>query len=263
MYGNIFLLFSLVGNFNCGPGWTQQGELRQHTGENLFEYMNGNAEGYIIYGFTGMRGITCRREGTTAVVDISEMKDDESAYGLMLSNLDPSVKTEKLGIVAQVTPRRAIFVKGKFFAELAAEPEGDHTAWLREMAVRLEAELTGTTSPPASLAWFPEPRKSTRLVPQSVLGMRALERGYVVEYDQGTAFVVRAGDKAAEVLGKVRERFPTATDATVAEASFQAKDQYLGSLCIFRKGPFVAGFVKSPDAVIAGTQAAALAKRLP
>ena len=30
------------------PGWTQAGAARTFTAENLFEYMDGNAEGYIL-----------------------------------------------------------------------------------------------------------------------------------------------------------------------------------------------------------------------
>jgi hypothetical protein len=39
---------------------------------------------------------------------------------------------------------------------------------------------------------FPsEGQQSPRLVPESVLGIRILKRGYVAQYDFGKAFVVR------------------------------------------------------------------------
>ena len=44
---------------NLVPGWQQRGEQRSYIAENLFEYMDGNAEGYLIYGFQSMRGVTC------------------------------------------------------------------------------------------------------------------------------------------------------------------------------------------------------------
>ena len=47
---------------SCGvvPGWIQSGAPRAYTADNLFEYMDGNAEGYILYNFQEMRGVTCR-----------------------------------------------------------------------------------------------------------------------------------------------------------------------------------------------------------
>src|SRR6478672_9056849 len=54
-------------------GWQQQGKPREHTAENLFEYMDGNAEGYLIYGFAGMQGVNCKNAaGDTLILDISE-----------------------------------------------------------------------------------------------------------------------------------------------------------------------------------------------
>ena len=45
------------------PGWTQQGPERSYDTETLFDYMNGNSEGYFAYGFTLMKGVTCVNAG--------------------------------------------------------------------------------------------------------------------------------------------------------------------------------------------------------
>jgi hypothetical protein len=259
------ILLAVAGGWECGAGWSRQGELREYTGENLFEYMNGNAEGYLVYGFVKMRGVTCVAGGVTVVVDVSEMKDEEGAYGMLLSVLDPAADAEKLGVAGQVAPRRAVFAKGRYFVELAAEPEGDHAAALREMATRLEREIEGTTSLPRMLGWFPPGATSARLVPKSVLGIRVLERGYVVQYPQGRAFLVRAGlvragDKAAETFAQLRRHFAATAPAAVADESFQAADSYLGQGCFFRKGAVIGGFVGAADAC---ARAGALAERVP
>jgi hypothetical protein len=68
---------------------------------------------------------------------------------------------------------------------------------------------------------------------------------------------------ATAVLSKLRQRFGEATPAQVADEAFQADDQYLGGLCIFRKGRYIGGFANMPDAKDATAQAAALAERVP
>ena len=98
---------------NLVPGWQQQGQPRTHNAENLFEYMNGNAEGYLIYGFKGMNGVTCKQGENVLVIDIFEMNDPDSAYGLFTANHDPNQPVEKFGMTAQVAPRRGSARQGQ------------------------------------------------------------------------------------------------------------------------------------------------------
>ena len=37
---------------------------RAASADNLFEYMDGNAEGYLLYGFLNMQGSPARRAGS-------------------------------------------------------------------------------------------------------------------------------------------------------------------------------------------------------
>jgi hypothetical protein len=258
MIWHVALAFAIGGGWECGPGWKQQGDTREFVADTLFEYMNGNAEGYLVYGFAKMRGVTCEKGGVTVVADVSEMKDEEGAYGMLLSTLDPSVSMEKIGAGGQVVDRRVVFAKGRHFAELSAEPEGDHAAALREMAARLEKALEGTTAVPEAVGWFAPGWKSVRFVPSSVLGIRGLDRGYVVEYAEGRAFLLRSGVEAFE---KLRQRLQAGEAAAgVGDASFQAEDRYLGAGCYFRKGAVVGGALGKGDVC---AQAKELAARLP
>ena len=49
------------------PGWEQEGPARTFVADNLFEYVDGNAEGYLVYGFIrleNVRGCDRRVSGT-------------------------------------------------------------------------------------------------------------------------------------------------------------------------------------------------------
>jgi hypothetical protein len=249
---------------SCGmvPGWSQRGEQRSYEAENLFEYMDGNAEGYLIYGFKTMRGVTCIKDGATLVIDISDMGDADSAYGIFSANRDSRQPAAKIGMGGQIVPRRAIFAKGAYYAEIAANPEGDYTAILKQWTGELDKILQGSTTPPAALGWFPaEKRQSIRLVPESVLGIRILSRGYAAQYEFGKAFMVTEAseESAAAVMKKLRARFAEATDAKAGDEAFQAKDQYLGRLCFFRKGKYLGGYANVAEGQDPVALAAALA----
>ena len=94
------------------PAWSQSGPARSYEAANLFEYMDGNAEGYLIYGFRNMKGVTCRQGDISFVIDLSDMGDADSAYGIFSADRDPALPTDKIGMAGQVAPRRAMFVKG-------------------------------------------------------------------------------------------------------------------------------------------------------
>src|ERR1017187_6873680 len=62
---------------NCHflPGWEPSGAKRQYVADNLFEYKDGGAEGYLSFGFVRMQGITCASGANTLDIDVSEMGD--------------------------------------------------------------------------------------------------------------------------------------------------------------------------------------------
>ena len=125
---------------NLVSGWSQAGAARSYVADNLFEYMDGNAEGYLTYGFLEMRGVTCKKGDVTLTVDLSDFGDPDSAYGMFSSNVDERQPTQKIGINGQIVPRRAFFAKGRYFLEMGVNPEGDYTSVLKEWTAALVAE---------------------------------------------------------------------------------------------------------------------------
>ncbi len=244
------------------PGWQQQGPARSFSADNLFEYMDGNAEGYLIYQFVGMKGVTCKAGEDTFVIDISEMADPEYAYGIFTSSRDQKEPIQPIGMGGQILPRRAMFAKDKYYVELAASPEKDHSAALRAFVAALEKTINGRSNPPDALAWFPKENlvpDSVRLVPESVLGIRLLKRGYVGQYDFGKAFLVQeeSAESAAQVMTRLKQRIGQTNAAAIADEAFTGTDKYLNGLCVFRKGRFIGGYAN----LMQGRDAAAEAAR--
>lgn len=248
------------------PGWRREGAPRHYTSESLFEYMDGNAESYLLYGFVQMQGVTCKSGENTIAIDVFEMADADAAYGIFAANHAPDHPIEKIGMGGQIMARRGTFAKGNYYLELAAHPDTDHTPALRAFVAALEKRLEGRSTPPKALAWFPPDRlASVRLIPESVLGLRELKRGYVAQYGSGKAFLVleESPESAAAVMNKLRQRYPEGRPAPVADEALQAQDKYLGGVCFFRKGKYLGGYANMPDGPSAARLAAVLAARLP
>ncbi len=229
-------------------GWQQQGPARSYDSSNLFEYMDGNSEGYFIYNFVAMKGITCQSGENTIVIDISEFSDPEYAYGMFTSTRDPRLPVEKIGVSGQVTPRRMFFVKDKYYVELGGNPEKDFTKELRTYASVIEKSISGRITAPEIISWFPKEdlagENAVRLIPESVLGLRLLKSGYVGQYGFGKGFIVRESspEAAAQLMEKLKQRFGQTAPTTIADEAFTATDKYLNGLCVFRKGSYVGGF---------------------
>jgi hypothetical protein len=252
--------FGQLPDCSAMSGWTQEGTERFFEPDNLFDYMNGNAEGYLLYQFLQMKGITCKCGEDTIVIDISEMSDPEYAYGIFSSNRDMRSDVQAIGMGGQILPRRATFAKDKYYVELAANPDKDHTPALRTYVGLIEKAIDGRTTPPAQIGWFPKEGlvpDSVRLVPESVLGIRLLKRGYVGQYDFGKGFLVEETDAAAakQVMTKLRERLTEVVAATIGEEGFRENDRYLDGMVVFRKGRYIVGFAN----VKGGTDTTALA----
>jgi hypothetical protein len=256
---------------NCHfvPGWEPSGAKRQYAADNLFEYKDGGAEGYLSFGFVRMQGITCASGANTLDIDVSEMSDADSAYGMFAANLDSSLPVAKIGMGGQVQRQSATFAKGKYYVELvevAANQDSDDTATMQTFVAKMLGYIEGRETPPAALEWFAkEDLTSTRMIPESVLGLRELKQGYIAKYKQGQAFIVQEAspEAAAAVLKSLRERFEGATPVKVGEEGFQATAKYLDGICIFRKGKTIAGYANLPGPQDAAAQAAKLAARIP
>lgn len=251
------------------PGWEPSGAKRQYTADNLFEYKDGAAEGYLSFGFVRMTGITCASSGKTLDIDVSEMGDADSAYGMFAANLDTSQPVTKMGMGGQVQKQSSTFAKGKYYVELvelADDTDSDDSAVLRAFAGKMLERLEGRETPPEALGWFPrENLTSTRLVPESVLGLRELKRGYVAKYAAGQAFLIQeeSPEAAAAVMKTLRARYAAAAPAALGDEAFQTTAKYLDGICIFRKGRTIGGYANLPTAQDAAAQAAKLAARIP
>src|ERR1035437_9612838 len=120
------------------PGWEQSGPKRQYVADNLYDYKDGGAEGYLIYSFVRMQGIDCKSGGNTLVIDISDMADADSAYGMFAANRDPRLPIAKIGMGGQIQQQSASFAKGKYYVEIVADQNGDHTAELGAFVTKIQ-----------------------------------------------------------------------------------------------------------------------------
>ena len=250
------------------PGWTQAGASRSFEPDTLFDYMNGNSEGYFAYGFVLMHGVTCvNAAGDQFVIDVSELGDPERAWGIFVANRDVRSPIERDRLRRPGPPPARHLRQGPLLRRDRGEPRQGPPGALRAF-VRHSPRGPGRGPRPRRRLLVPARRldpDSIRMVPESVLGLRLLKSGFVAQYAVGRAFVVPEATPEA-----ARPRWRSCGPASRArcldglgDEAIAAQDQYLGRLVIFRKGARVAGVANVAADGDAAPLAKALAGRLP
>ena len=128
----------------------------------------------IFFSFSRMQGIHCKSGSTILSIDVSDMTDADSAYGMFAANRDPQQPIQKIGMGEQLLPQSLLFAKGKYFVEIIetdGSTDSNQTAALEAFAAKIEPLLEGRTTPPEELTWFLPELRILKLVPRE-LGLK-------------------------------------------------------------------------------------------
>jgi hypothetical protein len=97
-------LLALLPEDNALPGWTRSGDVRFFGPGNLWEYINGAAEGYLSYNFQEV--VTAEysnpEKQSQSVIDVYRMEDPLNAFGIYTQELNPDSEFHKIGVEGYV-----------------------------------------------------------------------------------------------------------------------------------------------------------------
>ena len=245
--------------------WEIDGQPYGFLPENLYEYINGEAEFYIALGFIGLKGATYTSvDGgeETVTIDIYDMGNKLNAFGVFQSKRAGQSSTLNVGAASMGSDDYFAFYKDRFFVEMQAYITSEkEKGGLGTMAARVAARLPGDNTPPPELFYFPEKNRiagSERYIKGGVLGHRFLDRGIVSDYriqDQKiTAFVAMFPSSRDAVhavnhhrsflLKSGKECLPL---EQVGEHGFVSEEPYHKKIMETQIGTFVAGVYDLAD----------------
>jgi hypothetical protein len=183
----------------------------------LWEYIDGEAEYYLQYGFqlvvtsTYASGV----DRTPLVIDIYEMESPLHAFGIYAAERSPEERFVRVGVEGYVGKGSLNFWKGPFYVKLSA---GGECPAAEEVLLKLGREIAGRIPggrpAPGLLAYLPEKEKigrSERYIPRDFLGQSYLTDAYRADYEgeRGSyrIFLVENGsaEEAARNYAKYRD----------------------------------------------------------
>jgi hypothetical protein len=230
--------------------------------ENLWKYINGQAEVYLDYGFKLLvtTDYTSMDGSSSIVIEIYQMQNPNHAFGIYAAERSPSDNFIKIGVQGYLEETVLNFWKGSYYIKLSSFQRSPNTKEiLMKLAAVIAKKIKGSYSEPELFACFPEKNRvkmSERFIPKNFLGQPFLKNGYRVEYkNRGSryqVFLVKNGslEEAEEAFGRY-QRFFKSQDEKMSPV--REKDYELiftrgekGKL-IFHYGPFVGGVLNSED----------------
>lgn len=201
-------------------GWDWLGVPERYGPENLFEYIDGEAELYLKYGFQELATLTYSwesAEDTFFVVDVYEMGTPLNAFGLYSNYRYPGYEYEEIGTEGFVSDYGVKFYQGRYVVELRAGDTSERCRRaVRRAARQISERIGGTLDPPQALAFLPsegQVDKTLRYIADVMLNQEflpgGLEARYRIDGEEVMGFVVlfQTAEEAREGYRQLRAYF--------------------------------------------------------
>lgn len=238
------------------PGWVWSKAPRGFTADNLWELIDGAADGFVTYGVQQVVTADYTQAGTgfQTVVEIYQMKDPLNAFGKYAEERNPASEFLEIGNEGHSGGTSLNFWAGQYYVKITAFEEKD--AIKQEMARLAQAvasKVPDRGAEPRELAWFPKENQlphTTLFIPKDVLAQSYFTNGFESRY--------KAGEKEAKLILILMDSAAAAQDALTryrqyvaksgkdvlaitapGDGGFAGKESFYGSIAAARAGKHV------------------------
>ena len=168
------------------PGWKKSAAERTFLPENLWEYIDGGAEGYLAYDFQAVVTADYANEEADcqAVVDIYRMANPLCGFGIYSAERPQNAHIIEIGSQGYLTGNALHFWQGPYYVKITAFQEGVGQE-LQKLASAISAKLDAGAEIPPELGLFPSEglvANSERYLARDVFGHNELKNGFTADY---------------------------------------------------------------------------------
>jgi len=219
--------------------------------ENLYEYMDGAADIFVLYGVRQLLHVDMRAKSIDMSVDVFDMGSPDAAFGMYAAERSPDFRFIAVGAEGYQYGGMLNFLQDRYYVKLLGFGVGADTL-LDSFARELSARIGANPALPPMLAKFPaENRKphSEQYMPSDPLGHPFLGPAYAVAYESGDQesklLVTLAHDDAdaQQRLQQLRQHFAKTGQCApaddLAEGAIRASNSFEGSIEALAKGRYL------------------------
>jgi hypothetical protein len=196
--------------------------------DDLWEYIDGAAEQYLLYGFREV--ITAEYavgpDSSSVNVEIYRMESPTHAFGMYAAERSPDEQLVAIGVQGYFSGNALNFYKGPYYVKMTSfAVSKDLGNSLAQMGRSIADKIPGEFKEPDVFRYFPGEHRvlqSERYIPMNFLGQSYLYDGYRCDYrdDQGAYqifLVPMESDTAAQTVFKKYRRFLESQDYTMLQ----------------------------------------------
>lgn len=173
-------------------GWKADGDVLFYSADDLWEYINGSAETFLMYDFTCVAVKHYANDsGSEIKVEIYEHGSPLMAFGIFSQYRSPEARSFGFGNESFGDDYTLHFWKGRYYIKVYAYDEGPGVAEaMKEFAEAVDAGIVEAGSIPEEVSIFPAEglvAGSVTYVTEGVMGSGKLPPAFAASYGEGAA----------------------------------------------------------------------------
>ncbi len=239
------------------PGFVLTTEAMVYDASNLWEFIDGAAEVFVIYRFMDLHIAYYRCAGSAEIrAEVYRHKTPEDAFGMYSQERSPENHFLDIGTQGYAEEGIVNFLAGEYYVKLSSNDVGDTVQQsLLKVARAVAGALRGPTSWPGVLGLLPSRNRvpnSEQYVAESFLGYSFLRGAYVAQYREGglfEVFVIPADSESG-----ARAMLAALTEVNHSPVSVDSlrtiRDVHQGEMALLCVGRYLAGVVHCGDPAV-------------
>jgi hypothetical protein len=234
-------------------GWKQSGEAGTFIPKNLYEYINGAADLYLMYDFEELKVAEYQDEKKASVtVDVYRHRTPLLAFGIYSQERLPTAGFLDIGVQGYYERGFLNFLTGPHYVKISAVNTGPEDREVLVTFARKMAENLGAKgSFPSILSSFPAEGKkpySELFVAKNFLGYSFFHSGFTAEYElqdkKFKLFIIEGKnrDECKNMIEKYLQAIKS-PEKDVRESGYDLPDPHHGEIGLHWQGRYIWGIL--------------------
>jgi len=241
-------------------GWKQSGEVETFIPKNLYEYINGAADLYLMYDFEELKVAEYQNDKKASVtVDVYRHKTPLHAFGIYSQERLSGAKYLNIGVQGYYEKGFLNFLTGPYYVKISAVNTGsEDQEVLVTFAKKVAANLGPKGSFPAILSYFPAEGKkgnSEMFVSKNFLGYAFFHSGFTADYELSgknfKLFVIEREnrDECKAIIEKYLQTIKN-PKKEITEGRYALSDPHHGEIDLQWRGRYLWGIIGNVEHVL-------------
>jgi hypothetical protein len=241
-------------------GWKKPDSLSNYTADNLWDIIDGAADGYLLYDFEQMTmGDYTQDSGRYITLEIYRHQTPEDAFGIYSQERPSKATYNDIGGQGYQEDANLNFFAGRYYVKIRCSGKSDaEIKAVKTLGETIAAQIDPASALPSQLALFPLEGKianSDQYINENFIGYSFFKNAFIANYNvKGSTFNVfiipnASADECKTMLASFMKNNGK-EQTNLQPGIFDIKDKYNGNMKILWKGKYLCGIYNTANAAI-------------